>query len=167
MVSLIQPLPLPEFSLFMSAAAFPHLPASALSSIVQGYLHRLLPWSAPRPEDDDLTQPILERCFLPFAANTSSIEDNAKVSISVETLLRLLTTTSDIDPTPELMEAVNGGIAAREKKCNSIGRKTLSGVKGNEDLYWLRSSAERIGFMLEFVQARQATANELAETTDV
>jgi hypothetical protein len=166
-IDLIQPLPLPEFSLFMSPAALPYIPAVATSSMAQAYLNRLLPLSAPRPGDDEMTQRNLERCFLPFAANTSSIEDNAKVSILVETLFRLLTTTRDIDPSPELSAAIRRGVAARENKCTGNKRKKSSSAKDEEDLVWLRSSAERMRFMREFVHERLVMAMSLAESSDV
>jgi len=147
-VEAIKPLPLPAFALFLSPSAMPHLPLVALSSITQAHLSQLLPWSAPRPDDDVLTQMNLEHCFLPFAANTSSVEDNAKVSLLVETLFRLLATHGGIEYTAELMAAVEKGIKAREKKCTGTRRKKSGGSKDDEDMYWLNASAERMRLLL-------------------
>lgn len=126
----------------------PHLPLVALSSIVQAHLSQLLPWSAPRPDDDSLNQENLERCFLPFAANTSSVEDNAKVSVLIETLFRLLATHGGIEYTAELMAAVDKGIKAREKKCTGTRKKKSGSAKDEEDMYWLNASAERMKLLL-------------------
>ncbi len=90
----------------------------------------------------------LERCFLPFAANTSSVEDNAKVSLLVETLFRLLATHGGIEYTPELMVAVEKGVNAREKKCKGTRKKKFGSSKDDEDMYWLKSSAVRMNLLL-------------------
>jgi len=147
-VEVIKPLPLPAFALFVSPSAIPHLPLVALSSIVQAHLSQLLPWGAPRPNDDVLTQVNLECCFLPFAANTSSIEDNAKVSLLVETLFRLLATYGGIEYTPELIAAIDIGIKAREKKCTGTRKKKSGSAKDDEGMIWLNASAERMRLLL-------------------
>ena len=147
-VESIKPLPLSAFALFVSPSAMPHLPLVALSSIVQAHLSQLLPWGAPRPDDDVLTQAKLERCFLPFAANTSSVEDNAKVSLLVETLFRLLATYGGMQCTAELESAVDRGINGRQKKCTGTRKKKLGSIKDEEDMYWLTASAERMRMLL-------------------
>jgi hypothetical protein len=90
----------------------------------------------------------LERCFLPFSANTSSVEDNAKVSLLVETLFRLLATHGGIECTAELVAAVDKGIKAREKKCTGTRRKKSGSSKDDEGMYWLNASAERMRLLL-------------------
>jgi hypothetical protein len=148
---MITPLPLPLFSLLMSPASRPYLPDPALSSLAQAQLLRLLPKEAPEPATDELSQENLEGCFLPFAAATSSIEDNAKVSILVETLLRLFVTNCDVSLTKEFVDAVERGVGAREAKCRVLKRgKARSG----EDMLWLRKSGERIGFLVEVLRGR-------------
>ena len=90
----------------------------------------------------------LERCFLPFSANTSSVEDNAKVSLLIETLFRLLAIHGGIECTEELVAAVEKGIKAREKKCTGTRRKKSGSSKDDEDMYWLNASAERMRLLL-------------------
>jgi hypothetical protein len=90
----------------------------------------------------------LERCFLPFAANTSSVEDNAKVSLLVETLFRLLATHGGIEYTPEIIAAIENGIKAREKKCTGTRKKKSASTKDGEDMIWLNASAERMRLLL-------------------
>jgi hypothetical protein len=76
------------------------------------------------------------------------VEDNAKVSLLVETLFRLLATHGGIECTAELVAAVEKGIKAREKKCTGTRRKKSGGTKDDEDMYWLNASAERMRLLL-------------------
>ncbi|KAL8671565.1 MAG: hypothetical protein Q9224_007619, partial [Gallowayella concinna] len=100
-----------------------HFHPAAASSLTQIILRSLIASSAPSPFTDDLTQKDLERCYLPFAANTGSISDNAKVSLCVETLMRLLQRACGLDWNDgRLQEAVERGIEAREKKATKAGK---------------------------------------------
>lgn len=158
----IRPLPTPTFFLLTSPSnlglVFP--PPSACS-IIQYILHSLITSAAPTPtaNDNDLTQRVLEQYYLPFPANTSSIADNAKVSLCVETLLRLVDRCVGLKWTPALQDAVEVGVAAREGKATkaSASRKRgrgrgrggdLNGGDvgggGGDERFWLRASAERI-----------------------
>ena len=76
------------------------------------------------------------------------MEDNAKVSLLVETLFRLLATYGGIKCTAELESAVDRGINARQKKCTSTRKKKLGSIKDEEDMYWLTASAERMRMLL-------------------
>lgn len=145
----------------MSPSSLPYFNSTALSSLSQSFLNRLLPHSTPAAPTDDLTQRNLEQCFLPFAANNSSVEDNAKVSILVETLFRLFTLNCDEDSTPTLAAAVEKGIAAREAKCTSKRRGI---VKADGDMLWLKASADRISFLLQFIQSSKSSRRSSAGT---
>jgi hypothetical protein len=93
---------------------------------------------------------------LPATANTSSTEDNAKVSLLVETLFRLFVTTCGADYSPELEEAVERGIAAREKKCNDR-RKKAGWARNDANMVWLNASTRRIRYLLALVKREQAS----------
>jgi hypothetical protein len=163
-------LSLPEFSRFIASAPS-HLPPPALSSLSQLLLDRLLPNSVPRPSTDELTQETLEHCFLPFAAHSSSVEENVKVSLLLETLFRLLVTVTSastkthfisIIPSEKLASAIEQGIAAREVKCASK-RKKPSAQTSKEEEYrrsYLNPSAARIRFLLQFVQLKASTTGK-------
>ena len=153
---ILNPLPLPMFSLFLSMSARPHLPDEALSSLAQLHLLRLLPSGTRTPPTDELSQENLERCFLPATGNTSSTEDNAKVSLLVETLFRLFVTTCGAENSPELAAAVEGGIVAREKKCNDR-RKKAGWAKNDANMILLNASARRIRLVLQFIQEGDGT----------
>ena len=139
----VRPLPLPPFFLLISPSNLRFFSLPAASSLTQHILRSLLSSSAPLPRSDDLTQDLLQHSFLPYAANTSSLPDNAKVSLCVETLLRLLDRHVGLAWTPGLQDAMEIGIAARESKAKRDGRKKRVDAD-DEARAWLRASAQRI-----------------------
>lgn len=113
--------------------------------------------SPPSSYDDDLTQEVLEKCYLPFAANTTSLVDNAKVSLLVEALLRLYAHDAGLplDVTPALRRAVDQGIQAREAKATRDRRKKPGGRMDEEETSakaYLKGSAARLRSLLEACQ---------------
>ncbi|KAL9603969.1 MAG: hypothetical protein Q9179_001997 [Wetmoreana sp. 5 TL-2023] len=152
----IRPLPLPNFFLIISPSSMQHFHLSAASSITQVILRSLIASSAPLPLTDDLTQETLESCYLPYPANTGSISDNAKVSLCVETLLRLLQRHCGLDWSESLQEAVEKGIEAREQKAKNVakGKGKGKGDAGGEKM-WLKGSEARIKGLIELVRCQQ------------
>jgi hypothetical protein len=154
-------LPLPAFSLLMSPSSSSQIPTNVFVSLSQIFMVRILPNSAPRPHtvskrsNDDLSQEILEKCFLPFAANTSSTNDNARVSILAESMLRVYLRKSRIYHTPDLGTAIEKGILARENKCKNDKRRRDYGGRRKEedsDRMWLAASARRLRSILTRVE---------------
>lgn len=145
-------LPLPAFSLFASPSGSSSLPLVVYVSLTQLLLLRYLPTSAPRPQtvsgrgDDELSQNVLEKCFLPYPASGSTVAENAKVSIIVESLLRFMSIMGACEYSPSLEAAVEKGILARENKIKADKRKRENGIKKGEegDLFWLKASAQRL-----------------------
>ncbi|KAH7038266.1 uncharacterized protein B0I36DRAFT_359853 [Microdochium trichocladiopsis] len=119
----VRSLPLPIFSEMIDNTAG-KLREDSHISLLQGILSLLMPSSAlaPRKVDrarDDAggTSPaILERCFLPNAANTITAEDNAKVSLLLEALMRIVIVDGTERFSPGLRDAVQSGVDARENK---------------------------------------------------
>ncbi|KAL8940688.1 MAG: hypothetical protein Q9216_002675 [Gyalolechia sp. 2 TL-2023] len=157
----IRPLPLAQFFLLVSPSSMQYLHLSAASSITQIILRSLIASSAPLPLTDDLTQDTLERCYLRYPANTGSISDNAKVSICVETLLRLLQRHCGLDWSQEFQESVEKGIEAREQKAKKAGKGKAKG-KGEvtDERIWLRGSAGRIQGMVDMIRDQQGELEE-------
>ena len=157
----LRPLPLATFAAFLSPSTLPHMVLSARTSLTQLLLRSLISSSAPAPppgmrdEDgkaDDITLDLLETCYLPYTANTVSAADNAKVSLLVEALLRLLAQHVGLVTTPTLKTAVEDGIAARENKAAAkAGVRRSDCVRRGEDLDWLylRASAMRLRGLVE------------------
>lgn len=101
---------------------------------------------------------VLEKCLLPFAANTSSVQDNAKVSMLVENMLRLFLKACECDNTPSLVSAVEKGIAARENKVKGDKRRKDINLKSkaeDSDMVWLKSSGERLRMLLVWIEKSQ------------
>ena len=156
----MRPLPLPTFSVLLSPISLRHLAPSAASSLTQYILRSLISSSAPLPAKDDLTQEVLEESYLPYAANTSSVADNAKVSLCVEALLRLWNECVGLEWSAGLKGALEEGIEAREVKAKRGGRgrrkgsegQGVGGGGGEEDRVWLRASAERMRRLVDLVR---------------
>ena len=145
----IRPLPLSTFFVIMSPSSLNIFAPAAASSLTQFILRSIIASSAPLPPKDDLEQITLEQSYLPYAANTGSVADNAKVSICVETLLRLLDKHVGLVWSEELQRAVEAGIEGRESKAKK-GTKKKEDVEGNR--MWLRASAERIRGVVEMAR---------------
>jgi len=152
--------PLPAFSLLISPSYSSPLPVVAFVSLTQLLQLRLLPNTVPRPQmanriGDELTQDILEKCFLPFAASSSSTDDNAKVSILAENMLRVFLKSVRVYHTPTLDSAIEKGIYARETKIKGDKRRRDKGVSKTEeeaDRVWLTASSKRLRNLLAWVE---------------
>ncbi|KAL8928566.1 MAG: hypothetical protein Q9208_001800 [Pyrenodesmia sp. 3 TL-2023] len=158
----IRPLPLPQFFLFVSPSSMHYFHSAAASSFLQILLRSLVASSAPLHRTDDVRQETMERCYLPYPANTASISDNAKVSLCVETLLRLLQSHVGLVWSESLQEKVEQGIQAREQKGKKAGKgKGRGKASGEEDeRMWLRGSAGRIRGLVELVKGQQEAMEE-------
>lgn len=146
-------LPLPAFFLALSPPALRAFTPAAASSLVQYILRSLIAASAPLPLNDDISQDILETGYLPYAANNAgSLADNTRVSLCVETLLRLVDFHVGLAWTPALQEAAEKGVRARSARAKMKKKKqTKRGTGGGDgrdggcgDGMWLAASAERI-----------------------
>lgn len=85
---------------------------------------------------------------------TSSIEDNAKYSILVENLFRLFLTDCEGLHTPDLDDAIERGISAREKKAKVDGRRKADAVKKEEEIakVFLDASSRRLRSLVDWVE---------------
>ncbi|KAK5637420.1 hypothetical protein RRF57_013134 [Xylaria bambusicola] len=138
----VKELPLSIFSSFINHATS-MLRVDQQIEMLQGVLFLFLPPGAlsPRKVDRDrfeeggVSPAILERCFLPYPANTIEIEDNIKMSLLLENLLMLVWRHIDGDQcfSENLTQAVVTGIQARRDKINK--KKTRGGgrAKGFSD----------------------------------
>ena len=144
------------------------LPPEVFVSLSQLITLRLLPNHAPQPrsvcqrKSDDLSQLILEKCFLPFSANTSSTDDNATVSILVESIFRLLLKDTKFCRSRSLKAAIETGILARENKCKNDKRRKENSAKKKEadDKMWLIASGNRLRSMLAWVEQQNNYSDE-------
>ncbi|KAI4102724.1 MAG: hypothetical protein L6R37_004196 [Teloschistes peruensis] len=157
----IRPLPLSIFFFIISPSSMQHFHLAAASSITQVILRSLIASAAPLPLTDDLTQEVLESCYLPHHANTGSISDNAKVSLCVETLLRLLQKHCGLYWTESLQNAVDEGITARARKAQNVGKGKAKGKGGREsERMWLKGSEARIRGLVQLARDQQESMGE-------
>ncbi|KGO64201.1 hypothetical protein PITC_086970 [Penicillium italicum] len=139
----IRDLSLPLFQHFISPSNLPHLLPEAHSTLCELLLYVLRESSAPSSDNNYLTQAKLEKCFLPYAAATPSVGNNAKVSLLLEALMVLLYKSKMLSVTPSLAKAVRSGIARREK-ANSRDRDSIEWT-------YLQESGFRMKFMVEHI----------------
>lgn len=153
-------LPLDMFALFVSQRENPLVPESHVT-LTKELFHRLLPSSFKDPRKADpeghargsLTMPMLEECYVCHPANTVGLEDNAKLSLVVESAIQLLWTFDMVEYTESFKAAVEKGIDAREKKAQrkrTGPRKADAGDSHAHNV--MNASTERIRTLVEMLE---------------
>jgi hypothetical protein len=162
----IYSLPIPAYALFTSSSQHSQFATEVQVTLFQLLLDRILPNTAPQPHKvnktnaDDLSQIALQQCFLPFAAMTSSIQDNAKLSILVENLTRLFLKNCDWAYTEAFGQAIEKGVLARQNKAKGDKRRKDTSARGKTEepaLAWLKASADRLMMLKSYME--QARTN--------
>ncbi|RFU34507.1 hypothetical protein B7463_g1826, partial [Scytalidium lignicola] len=157
----VRNLPLKAFSFFISPSSVSRFPDSVLVTLIQLVLNHLTQNLGSRVQriahrsDDTLSQSVLESRYLPFCANTSSADDNAKVSILVENLFRLFLKSCTVYYTPTLEAAIEEGILARERRIKIDKRKKETHTRKMDAEYsmiCLRASGTRLRSLLAWVE---------------
>lgn len=120
-VDKIRLLPLAAFTKFIAPQCSP-LPECVLVLALRFMIPALLPASAPDPDKIDPEEDgrsidieMLQHCFLPFA-HKATVESNAKLSLVVECMFCILWKNDVAKWSPELEEAVEIGVHARNEK---------------------------------------------------
>ncbi|KAI4864250.1 hypothetical protein F4820DRAFT_458965 [Hypoxylon rubiginosum] len=170
----VKSLPLPIFTAFVNSR-ISALQSEQKISALQGILLLLMPASALSPakvdrswqDADVITTEILERCFLPYPANTIAVEDNAKVSVLLENLVQIVWLGGNERFSSNFRAAVEKGIAAREtkakkKKTSTRGRSINTEDPDAEARVVSDMSAQRLLTLLDLIEA----AGEEAEPTE-
>ena len=171
LIERLRPFNLPTFFLFMSPSTLRPFGAAAASVLTQYLLHRssLIEGEAPEPASYELTEESLLDCHIPWAAYNNSVADNAKVSICVETLMRLYDRHGGgLTWTQELQDVTERGIKRREDKASGVrakrGRKRKEGALapgGGEEWVFLRESTARIRHFLHVSKECEAANQEM------
>ncbi|KAL6910581.1 hypothetical protein GGI43DRAFT_378544 [Trichoderma evansii] len=157
----IKVLPLDIFALFVS-----HRPNELIRpsqvSLTRELFHLLLPssYKDPRKVDPEgdmlgcLTMPMLEHCYVCYPANTIGSEDNAKLSLLVESAIQLLWLCDMIEYTNSFANAVDKGIEARAKKAQKrrTGR-TKADASDSHAFNVIEASADRMRLLLDVLSA--------------
>ena len=126
----LRPLPLPVFQHFvLPCPSYMGLHSQASLNLM--LLRPLLASVAPAYNENALRQHEFETHYAPFAANSTGVVDNAKVSLLLESLLRGLWNRDGLIGSVSLTEAVEKGIEAREVQVANDGRRR-TGARARE-----------------------------------
>ncbi|KAG9586059.1 hypothetical protein KCU77_g9692, partial [Aureobasidium melanogenum] len=152
----LRPLPLDIFMLFVSPPT-PWLEPHSHASLCQNLLRPIISSEAPIYHADTMTQIEFEKHFLPYPANYTNHVENARVSLLVEALLRLLFRHSALTVNNSLKKKLDEGIEAREAKAKFSARK-LVGIKEAEEekaVKMLANSAMKMRMVVQVATAQQ------------
>lgn len=151
----IRPLPLPIFQAFVSPYVLPELTDAQQSTLCELLLFCMRESSAPNTDEEYLNQAKLEQCFLPFAASTNSVVDNAKVSIVLEALIILLAKDEKdkmLSVTPSFREAIEKGILRRAGRAmEDVRRSQAAREKEPLEWCWLVESGDRLNYLVDLL----------------
>ncbi|OGM46897.1 hypothetical protein ABOM_004423 [Aspergillus bombycis] len=151
----IRHLPLPVFQALVAPSTLPYFSSEACTTLCECLLFRIRESAAPATDEEYLSQTKLEGCFLPYAASSTSVVDNTKMSILLEALLILLANSNMLRVTTELQEAVDEGIKRRAERAQTETKKSVSARKSEDaEWCWLQESGERLRFLVEEVLPR-------------
>lgn len=169
-VKKLKALPLPAFSRFIASHDSP-LDTDCLKAILRILLPSLLSSNRPStkhidPDADargDISPIMLEKCYLPFSYG--SAENNAKISIAVETLLRIMWTTKNIKWTPAFHQAVVKGIEARQAKSEQKQPKAYGENKDRKDI--AQKKVRKVDNEQPFREVLHASASRLLALSQI
>ncbi|KXL47524.1 hypothetical protein M433DRAFT_57801 [Acidomyces richmondensis BFW] len=149
----LRPLPLPIFRQFVLPSK-PWLDSKEQFSLDQMLLRPLLSHAVPVYDENAITQQDFELHFAPFCSNLSNVVDNAKLSLLVEDLLRLLWRMGRLSYSEALKVSVEEGIEARRCKV-LVGGRRKAGFRAAEDeeaRAILEHSGKRMLAILDMIQ---------------
>jgi hypothetical protein len=148
----------PVFARYIDASTS-SLTAAGQCLVLRNILRHYLPNAAPDPQridpetaaDDGLSVLMLEKCYLPFAANTVILDTNTKMSLVLENLFRL-SWDEGMTWSTSLQEAVEKGVEARNGR---VKRKTARAKSDGEETVMrgiLSSSGQRLLIMMRLIK---------------
>ncbi|PGH09122.1 hypothetical protein GX51_00876 [Blastomyces parvus] len=148
-VEFVRPLSLPAFQLLVACPMLSNFADNARTTLCKMILSLLL-HQPPNSEQTYINQSTLERYYLPYAAYTNDVIDNAKVSILLEILLLTLSSNDLLQAQPSLRAAIQEGIIARAEKAQSDAKRSQDKRKLDEIGWaWLIESGERMTYLVD------------------
>ncbi|KAI6409613.1 hypothetical protein MCOR20_004937 [Pyricularia oryzae] len=144
-------------------AAFiaPHgtgLPLDSLVTVIRETMEHFQPKTAPKPSRIDkaaaeggfLTMALMEKCYLPTVAS-GGVDNNARYSLLVEALLRILWQAGQAPYTPELDDAVRAGVAARNDCKGGRGARGKESTRDDAARRVLVESGDRLEMLVDII----------------
>ncbi|KAL8370368.1 hypothetical protein RB595_000647 [Gaeumannomyces hyphopodioides] len=163
----LRSLPVPLYELYVA----PHrteMDSRSQISLLLDAVGTFRPTSAPKPNKVDkaaadggfINMLIMEKCYLPFAA-TSTAEGNAKFSLVLESLFRILWVNGQVSYSVELDEAVRAGVALRDSRSKS--KKSGRSKDGAEEAARkiLAQSGSRLEYLMEIVREEEQSDGDM------
>lgn len=153
----IRPHALPTFTAIICPPSLYYFESDLAMIILQYMARSLIETAAPTPQAWQASQNLLEKYYLPWAANTTGVADNAKFGACIECILRLYDRTTGLQWSPALVKAAESGIQRREDKAKRAGKKKgeAGTESGETDRAWLRASGERIRMIVKLAKTDQ------------
>lgn len=116
------------------------------------------PKTAPKPSRIDkaaaeggfLTMALMEKCYLPTVAS-GGVDNNARYSLLVEALLRILWQAGQAPYTPELDDAVRAGVAARNDCKGGRGARGKESTRDDAARRVLVESGDRLEMLVDII----------------
>ncbi|RJE19887.1 hypothetical protein PHISCL_07778 [Aspergillus sclerotialis] len=154
----IRHLSLCDFQAIVSATSLDYFTTSQQADLCEYLIYSMRESSAPKVDRDAPREIKLEQYFLPYAASTSSIAANAKMSITLTALFVILSKNGLLSSSKGLKGAVERGVAARKHKAKTGGKKVQGSfdkqeIKRLEELEWcwLRESEGLMISLLDMI----------------
>lgn len=149
----LKPLSLPVFQQFVLPTKR-WLSENSQASLLQMLLRPMLAAVAPPYDENNLTQADFESHYAYYAANVTSVVDNAKVSLLIEGLQTLLWKSRQLTHTSRLQTLIGRGIAARKEKAglDSRRRTGANAKEGGVASLTLECSGERMLTILDMIR---------------
>ncbi|TLD03771.1 uncharacterized protein PgNI_11782 [Pyricularia grisea] len=134
------------------------LPLDSLVTVIRETMEHFQPKTAPKPSKVDkaaaeggfVTMALMEKCYLPTVAS-GGVDNNARYSLLVEALLRIMWQAGQVSYTPELDEAIRAGVAARNDCKGGRGGRAKESTKDDAARRILAESGDRLELLLDII----------------
>jgi hypothetical protein len=167
-LSMFEALVMPDRNPIYGTLGYVCVERGDLSFLLRELLHWFLPASYLKPGEVDaqvdaaelLTWELLQRCYLPHAASSASVEENAKLGVLLEKAVLLLFEEPDkkIRDRTGLQEAIAKGVEARERRAK-VRRGRNGRVEPQEEA--AKERLERSGRMLRMILSHLETRDQV------
>ncbi|TLD28847.1 hypothetical protein PspLS_04124 [Pyricularia sp. CBS 133598] len=135
------------------------IPLDSLVTVIRETMEHFQPKTAPKPSKIDkaaaeggfVTMALMEKCYLPTVAS-GGVDNNARYSLLVEALLRILWQAGQVQYSPELDDAVRAGVAARTDCRGSRGSRAKESTRDDAARRVLAESGNRLELLMDIIR---------------
>jgi hypothetical protein len=169
----ISRLPLQMFRLFVASSSTIAGDIEVYVTMLRYTIRPLLPSHAPTPKprltdthttvEMGISMRLICRSFLPFASSRIFAQDNAKLSLCIEHMLRILWTSGAAPWHPNLRGLLEKGITARQEQASRKGRGKPLFSESHPEVYAkkiLDASSRNLRFVVDLIEADRPSASK-------